>query len=139
MIGTPEQDAFLTSHRYAVVTTLRADGSPASSVVFYARKGDELYFSTTADRLKARSLRRDPRIVLTALDEGPPFGYVAVEGTARIQEADIVDLHIELNRAFRRDPAWQPPPDFAQRLAAEGRVIVWVSPTRVSGVPQRGR
>ncbi|MCS7294267.1 MAG: PPOX class F420-dependent oxidoreductase, partial [Dehalococcoidia bacterium] len=138
MIGTPEHDAFLSSHRYAVVTTLRADGSPASSVVFYARRGDELFFSTTKDRLKARTLRRDPRIVLTALDEGPPFGYVSVEGLARLQAEDIVDLHVELNRALRRDPAWQPPADFGERLAREGRVIVWVSPRRVAGSVNRG-
>lgn len=138
MIGTSAQDAFLSSHRYAVVTTLRADGTPTSSVVFYARQGDSLFFSTTEDRLKARTLGRDPRVVLTALDEGPPFGYVSVEGLARIQNEDIVDLHVHLNRAFRRDPSWQPPVDFEQRLMAERRVIVWVEPRRVSGVPQRG-
>lgn len=138
MIGTAAQDAFLSSHRYAVVTTLRADGSPASSVVFYARKGDALFFSTTRDRLKARTLRRDPRIVLTALDEGPPFGYVSVEGEAQLQEEDVVDLHVELNRAMRRDPQWRPPEGFAERLVRDGRVIVWVNPRRVSGVPQRG-
>lgn len=138
MIGTHAQDAFLSSHRYAVVTTLRTDGTPANSVVFYARQGDTLFFSTTEDRLKARTLRRDPRIVLTALDEGPPFGYVSVEGLARIQSEEIVDLHVALNRAFRRTPDWQPPDDFERRLHSKRRVIVWVEPQRVFGVPQRG-
>lgn len=138
MIGNAQQDEFVRRNRWAVVTTLRGDGSPASSVIFYAVRGDELFFSTTKGRLKARTLRRDPRIVLTALDEGPPFGYVSIEGTGRLQEDDIVDLHVELNRAFRRDPQWQPPEDFGERLAREGRVIVWVTPRRVSGVTNRG-
>lgn len=138
MIGNAQQDEFVRRNRWAVVTTLRGDGSPASSVIFYAVRGDELFFSTTKGRLKARTLRRDPRIVLTALDEGPPFGYVSVEGTGRVQEEDVVDLHVELNRAFRRNPDWQPPEDFGARLAREQRVIVWVTPRRVSGVTNRG-
>ncbi len=137
MIGNAQQDEFVRRNRWAVVTTLRADGSPTSSVIFYAVRGDELFFSTTKDRLKARTLRRDPRIVLTALDEGPPFGYVSVEGTGRVQEEDVVDLHVELNRAFRRNPEWQPPEGFGERLAREQRVIVWVTPRRVSGVTNR--
>ena len=47
MIGTPEQDNLVRALRWAVVTTLRADGSPANSVVFYAVDGDALIFSTT--------------------------------------------------------------------------------------------
>ena len=56
MIGSTEQDAFVRAMRWCSVTTLRKDGSPTSSVVFYAVEGDELIFSTTADRLKARTL-----------------------------------------------------------------------------------
>lgn len=40
MIGTAEQDAFINKNKWAVVTTLRKDGSPTSSVIFYAREGD---------------------------------------------------------------------------------------------------
>jgi hypothetical protein len=43
-------------------------------VVFYAREGDTIFFSTTADRLKAR-VRKDPRIPITVLDEGAPFRF----------------------------------------------------------------
>jgi len=138
MIGTPEHDAFLSSHRYAVVTTLRADGSPASSVVFYARRGDELFFSTTKDRLKARTLRRDPRIVLTALDEGPPFRCCTIDGRRRLQADTNVALPEATTRARRADPAGQPPLDCGERRAREGRVIVWVSPRRVAGSVNRG-
>ncbi len=137
MIGTPDQDALLRQWRWAVVTTLRADGSPASSVVFYAVDGDTLIFSTTADRLKARTLARDPRIALTALDEGAPHRFVTVEGRATIQRGDLVPGHTLINRAMRRDPAWSPPPGFEERLRADGRVIIRVHPQRVSGVTRR--
>ncbi len=138
MIGTPEQDALLRQWRWAVVTTLRADGSPASSVVFYAVDGDTLIFSTTADRLKARTLARDPRIALTALDEGPPHRFVTIEGRATIERNDLVPGHTLINRAMRRDPTWQPPAGFDERLRRDGCVIIRVHPQRISGVTARG-
>ena len=138
MIGTADQDAFINKNRWAVVTTLRRDGSPTSSVIYYAREGDELLFSTTEGRLKARTLRRDPRIAVAVLDEGPPHGFVTIEGTAVVQDEDVVPGHILVNRAMRQDPTWTPPDGYAEALARDGRVIVRVTAARVSGVPNRG-
>jgi PPOX class probable F420-dependent enzyme len=108
MIGTPEQDAFINKNRWGVVTSLRKDGSPTNSVIFYAREGDELIFSTTLSRLKATTLMHDPRIALTVLDEGQPFGYVTIEGTATVQQDDIIPPHIQLHKAMRRVAEFNP-------------------------------
>jgi PPOX class probable F420-dependent enzyme len=137
MLGTPEQDAFITSQKWAVVTTLRADGSPTNSVIFYAREGDVLSFSTTESRLKTKTLRRDPRLAICVLDEGAPYRFVNVEGTATIEDSDIVPGHVAINQAMRNDPTWQPPEGFEARLRGEGRVIVSLHATRVSGVVNR--
>jgi PPOX class probable F420-dependent enzyme len=142
MIGTPVQDAFINRNKWAVVTTLRRDGSPTNSVIFYARDGDALLFSTTAGRVKARTLRRDPRIALTALDEGAPFGFVTVEGTAEIVPTErfdeVVAGHVLLRRAMSgRD--FEATDEYRAQLRRDGRVIVRVMPTRVSGVPERAR
>jgi PPOX class probable F420-dependent enzyme len=138
MIGTPEQDAFISRNRWAVVTTLRADGSPSSSVVFYACEGDELIFSTTRDRLKAKTIRRNPRVAFCVLDEGPPFGFVTIEGTASIQYDDIVPGHIAVNKAMRRVDEFIPPEGYVEGLERAGRVIIRVRPERVYGVTNRG-
>ena len=138
MIGTADQDAFIDKNRWAVVTTLRRDGSPTSSVIFYAREGDELLFSTTSSRLKARTLRRDPRIAVAVLEEGAPHGFVTIEGTAVVQDEDVVPGHVLVNRAIRRDPTWTAPDGYAESLASDGRVVVRVTAERVSGVPNRG-
>lgn len=137
MIGTPEQDAFIGKNRWAVATTLRSDGSPSSSVVFYARDGDDVVFSTTRGRLKAKTVARDPRVALCVLDEGAPFRFVTIEGRATIQEEGIVPPHVAINRAMRGQPEWQPPDGYVERLESEGRVIVRLRPDRVSGVVNR--
>lgn len=138
MIGTPDQDAFVRSMKAAIVTSLRKDGSPTSSLIFYALDGDQLLFSTTADRFKAKSLKRDPRIAVAVLDEGAPWRYVTIEGTATVNETDIVPDHIAINRAMRSQPDWQPPEGYEDALRKQLRVVVRVKPQRVSGVVNRG-
>ncbi len=138
MIGQEAHDKFINKNKWAVVTTLRKDGSPTNSVIFYARDGDEIIFSTTKGRVKAATLRRDPRIAVTILDEGAPFGFVTVEGTATIEEQDVIPGHVLINRAMRQDPNWEPPEGYADRLAADGRVVIRVKADRVSGSPERG-
>lgn len=136
MIGTPDQDAFINRNKWAVVTTLRKDGSPSSSVIFYAREGDTLFFSTTVSRLKGKTVKRDPRINICVLDEGAPFGYVTVEGTATIEAQDIVPGHVAINRVMRGGE-FTPPEGFEARLRADGRVIIRLRAERVSGVVNR--
>lgn len=137
MIGAAAQDAFISSQRWAVVTTLRRDGSPASSVVFFARMGDELLFSTTMDRFKAKSVQRDPRITLVVLDEGAPFRFVSIEGTATLDHDNLVANHVFINRAMRNDPSWSAPDGMLEKLQHDRRVIVRIRAERVSGVVDR--
>lgn len=137
MIGNEAQDAFINKNKWGVVTTLRRDGSPTSSVIFYARDGDDLLFSTTKDRLKAKTVQGDPRIALAILDEGAPFGYVTVEGTAIVEEGNLVANHVLINKAMRGG-AFTPPEGFEERLRNDGRVIIRVRAERVHGVTNRG-
>jgi len=137
MLGTPGQDAFISQMKWAVVTTLRKDGSPTNSVIFYARDGDQLLFSTTKNRLKGRTLAHDARIALTVLDEGAPYRFVSVEGIATIEDKDIIPGHLAINRVMRGGD-FTPPTGFEERLRNEGRIIVRVNATRVSGVVNRG-
>lgn len=136
MIGTPEQDAFITENRWAVVTSLRADGTPTNSVIFYAREGDELLFSTTESRLKTKTIRKNPNVAITILDEGAPFRFVTVEGKATIQTEDIVPGHVAVNKAMRREE-FSPPEGYEAGLKSAGRVLIRLKASRVSGVTNR--
>ena len=77
------QKAFLSYPHYATVATLNADGSPQLSLVWFARDGASLVFTTAADSLKARSLRRNPAASLLINHGGR---YVSVRGTAQVGE-----------------------------------------------------
>ncbi len=137
MLGTPEQDTFINSQKWAVVTTLRRDGSPTNSVIFFARDGDTLFFSTTKDRLKAKTVRGDNRMAICVLDEGAPYRFVNVEGTATIEEDDIIPGHLAINRVMRGGE-FSPPEGYEASLRAAGRVLIRLTAERVSGVVNRG-
>jgi len=138
VIGNEDQDKFVRAMKWAVITSLRKDGSPTNSVVFFALDGDDVLFSTTENRLKAKTLSRDPRAAVTVLDEGAPYRFVTIEGRASIERDDIVPGHIAVNRVMRNAPEWQPPEGYEETLRSQKRVIIRVTPERVSGVVNRG-
>jgi PPOX class probable F420-dependent enzyme len=133
MIGTAQLDEFVANHRWAVVTTLRKDGTPSSSVNAYAREGDTLVISTQAHRLKVKTLENDPRITVCVISNREPFNFVTVEGTCVIERENIA----EPTRTVFRNLAptgYQPPEDLEEWMREQHRVILRVTPVRVSGV-----
>lgn len=127
------QDQFLTDHRWAVLTTLRKDGQPVSSVVAYAREDDTLIVSTPGTTFKRRSLARDPRATLCVISNSEPFNFVSVEGRVEIQTDD---LEAGTRRVFAAiaDIGYETPEDLAGWLKAQQRVLLRLHPERVTGV-----
>ena len=88
-----EVRAFLEAPRLAVLATVRPDGSPHLTVVWYGLRGDDLIVNTTVPRSKARNLARDPRVSLLV---GEMARYVRLEGEARVVAtgaAALRDIH----------------------------------------------
>ncbi|MBU6423960.1 MAG: PPOX class F420-dependent oxidoreductase [Chloroflexi bacterium] len=67
--------------RFAIVGTLNADGSPHLTTMWYLFEDDELVFNTTADRVKTRNLRRDPRVSIVVHDG---YRYVRADGRVTV-------------------------------------------------------
>jgi PPOX class probable F420-dependent enzyme len=133
MIGTPQFDKFISENRWAVVVSLRKDGTPTSSMNAYARDGDTLVVSTQGHRLKTKTLRNDPRILLCVINNAEPFNYVSVEGTCVVETENLVEA-TKMVFANIKDAGYPEPPNLEQWLKEQGRVILRVTPTRVSGV-----
>jgi PPOX class probable F420-dependent enzyme len=139
VIGSPDQDAFISKSVLSVLTTLRRDGSPASSMVTFARLGDELFVSTTRDRLKGKYLMHDPRLALTVINPDSRLNFVTIEGVADIEEAD----QDRYNRAIAEANAAHGLPWVGETLhailGAPGRFIVRIRPRRVYGETRNSR
>ncbi|QQQ78354.1 TIGR03618 family F420-dependent PPOX class oxidoreductase [Saccharothrix sp. 6-C] len=78
----------LGGQRFGVLATVKRSGHPHLSTVLYQWDADErvIRVSTTADRLKARQIRADPKVSLHV--SGPDvWSFAVVEGDAELVEA----------------------------------------------------
>ena len=67
-----------------VLTTLRADGSPHSTVVWVDVEDGVVSFNTEEGRAKVRHVDDDPRIALLVLDPSDPYKWVSITGTTDV-------------------------------------------------------
>jgi PPOX class probable F420-dependent enzyme len=82
------QQQFLDNPYVGVVTTLRADGSPHSTVVWLEQADGEVSFNTATGRAKERHLAADPRVSLVVIDPQNAFQWIAISGSAEVTTDD---------------------------------------------------
>ena len=113
------------STTFAVVTTINADSSPQSTVIWIKRDGDDVLFSTIRGRRKTRNMERDPRVSICVYDPANPYRYVEVRGTVTLTEDGGPELIDELSRAYDGKPWVEGHPDNV-------RVVCRVSATKIA-------
>lgn len=109
--------------RTAKLATVRPDGRPHVTPVWFLVDGDEIVTMTWHTSVKARNLRIDPRAALTVDLEEPPYAFVMVEGTVTLAEDPPDKLSIATaigGRYMGPDQA----EDFGERNAVEGELVV---------------
>lgn len=130
--------AVVESGRLAHVVTLNEDGSPQVSCVWITMDGDELVMMHTADHVKVRNLRRDPRVVVSIESEKrsedggphPPYQfYLVIYGTATVVEGAAPDLAPLICARYGAAPPPNVPPGYVTRIAVDriGGVGPWVT------------
>lgn len=114
----------------AKAATTRADGRPHVTPIWFALDGGDILFTTGGTSVKAKSLRRDPRIALCIDDQTPPYTFVLIEGTASMSEDPGNRLHwatVIGGRYMGQDRA----EEYGRRNGVPGEVLVRVTPTKV--------
>ena len=76
------------------MTTLRADGSPHSTVMWIDAEGGDVVFNTARGRTKVRNLLADPRVSVVTVDSQDSHRWVAVDGRATLVD-EGADAHIQ--------------------------------------------
>ena len=128
---TPEIRAFLLeATRTGKLATVRADGRPHIVPIWFLLDGDTIVFATGEGSVKARNMRRDPRVCLCVDDEQPPFAFATVEGTATFSD-NMQDLTIWATRIAGRYMGQQLAEQYGRRNAVPGELLVRITPTKV--------
>ena len=128
---------FAANHRNALLTTLRGDGRPQQSVIFYVADEDRFTISLTATRAKTRNLQRDPRASLFIWTENV-FEWVSLDGTvelsavAKSTDDEVVDLLVEHYRLGNGEhPDWD---GFRTAMVNDQRLLATFTATSATGI-----
>lgn len=113
---------FLERYHSAVMTTIKKDGTPHVARIGVGLVDGELWSSGTADRVRTRHVRRDPRSTLFVWNPSHGQEWMGLE--ARVDVLDGPDAP-ELNLALYRVLAGEPDDmeEYLQAMVTEKRLI----------------
>ena len=138
MTVDPRMTAFVAANRRGVLATVKRDGRPQLSNLFYAWDDEQQLarVSVTADRAKTRNLQADPRATLHVTS--PDFWtWVAVEGATELSPvaADPHDATVEELIGYYRALSGEHEDWDAYRAAmvADRRLVVRLYPEHTYG------
>jgi PPOX class probable F420-dependent enzyme len=86
--------ALIDEPHLGFVATVMADGTPQITPVWVDRDGGDLRFNTARGRVKTNNLERDPNVAVLVIDEGDPYRWVSIRGTAELID-EGADAHID--------------------------------------------
>lgn len=133
VMSEAEWKTFLTEQpRTGKLATTRKDGRPHVAPIWYDLDDDgSIVFTTNADTLKGKAIRRDPRVCLCVDDERPPFSFVIVEGEVEISE-DLDEMLVWASRIGGRYMGAENAEAFGRRNAVPGELLVRLRPANVA-------
>ena len=83
-----EAKEFLNRKLVATLTTVRQDGSPHASPMWYMHQDGKFYSGTGRKSLKVRNIEHDDRVSLCISTHDEPYQYIVVDGTCEIVKGD---------------------------------------------------
>jgi PPOX class probable F420-dependent enzyme len=116
------------------VAVVRANGAPHVVPIWFvldSRDGEDyVIFNTGTDTLKARSMRRDPRISINIDDQAPPYSFVTIAAEAELSEDldEMLPWSIRIGERYMGVEAGEA---FGKRNAVPGELLVRCRVTRV--------
>jgi PPOX class probable F420-dependent enzyme len=107
---------------FAHLATMRPDGSPQSSVMWFDWDGSRIRLTHTRTRQKFANLAHEPRVALSIADPGDQYRFLEIRGTV---EKIADDPGAEFYRSLQHRYGMDYPID-----DAHVRVIITIRPAR---------
>jgi PPOX class probable F420-dependent enzyme len=121
---TESQARMFTEPYYAVVGTVRKDGSPHQTVVWVDYDGENVLVNTAEGRAKPRHIRANPHVGVIVVDPQDPYRWIAVSGRAEMTEEGAEEHIHKLSWKYFGRPYNLPP--------GQQRLLVRIQPERVT-------
>jgi PPOX class probable F420-dependent enzyme len=92
-LNDPEVKKLLADANHAVISTRNPDDSILNTVVWINSEDDDVAVNSAVGRKWPANLERDPRATVLVMEQGNPYNYVEIRGTATGTE-EGADEHI---------------------------------------------
>ena len=100
----PELERFLAEPRIAVLATVRADGTPATTACWYDLEDGKLLITMYASAHRLPNVRQNPRVALTIVGDDP-YQHVSLSGTvARMWDDPELSVMDRLSMRYMDEP-----------------------------------
>jgi PPOX class probable F420-dependent enzyme len=119
------QSEFLKNPYYAVLSTLRTDGTSHQTVVWVDTEDGDVLINTAEGRAKPRHMRTNPNVSIAVVDPANGYHSLVVTGKAELSH-EGADAHIDKLAKKYLDADTYP-----FRKEDEVRVIVRIRPERI--------
>jgi PPOX class probable F420-dependent enzyme len=127
-VKPPESHAdLLDKPTFAHLATVRPDGSPQSSVMWFDWDGEKIRMTHTKTRQKFKNLADDPRVALSIADPEDQYRFLEVRGVVETVEDD------DEQASFYKSLQQRYGVDYPVRDAAV-RVVLTISPEKYVAV-----
>ncbi|MGA5896655.1 TIGR03618 family F420-dependent PPOX class oxidoreductase [Streptomyces venetus] len=127
----------LGAQRFGTLATVKRNGRPHLTTMLYSWDPEArvVRFSTTADRVKVRQLRHDPKAALH-VQGGNVWSFAVAEGEAEVSDVTTVpgdEVGRELLGIVPEEARPEDEDAFLEQLVAERRVVVRLKVDRLYG------
>ncbi|HWN31637.1 MAG TPA: PPOX class F420-dependent oxidoreductase [Pseudonocardia sp.] len=126
MAEIPEgYEELLIQPNIAHLATVRPDGQPAVSPMWFSWDGELLRFTHTTRRVKFRNIEANPYVAVSVLDPAQPYQYLQVRGVVESLTPDPAgEFFVELAKRYgMADPT--PPADSPDRVVIAVRPFAY--------------
>ena len=133
-VTDPKVSDFLSAGtRTGKLAYTAADGRPLVVPIWFIVEDGTLVFNTGKDTAKGRALARDPRAALCVDLEEPPYGFVQVQGDAKLSEdpGELLRTATAIGARYMGEDRAE---EFGKRNAVPGELVVRLHPTKVIAV-----
>ena len=130
-LDEPGVRELLAQPNYAVISTLNANGSIHSTVVWISAEDGAVAVNSAVGRLWPTNLERDPRVTVLVFESGNPYHFLEIRGTA---EGSIEGADEHINRLTKKYIGQD---EYPNRRPGEQRIKFVIKPDHIRYVKMR--
>lgn len=121
---SPDVRTLLDEPNFCHLATLMPDGSPQSAPVWVGLEGDRILIATGEGSLKAKNIRRDPRVSLSVVAMDNPYREAQIRGRVVERRPDAkFEVMDRISRKYTGK-------EFPMRANPEQRVVLVIEVQR---------